>query len=81
MITKEYPLHAPQKLEEAVALLQHGEDAKLLAGGVSLVPLITLGLVQPEALISLNHIRELDYVREDGDHLKIGAMTRHDRSG
>jgi carbon-monoxide dehydrogenase medium subunit len=79
MITKEYPFHAPQKLEEAVALLQHyGGDAKLLAGGVSLVPLMTLGLVQPEAVISLNHIRELDYVREDGDYLQIGAMTRHD---
>ncbi|MET0153389.1 MAG: xanthine dehydrogenase family protein subunit M [Candidatus Binatia bacterium] len=80
MITKEYSFHAPQKLEEAIALLQHyGEDAKLLAGGVSLVPLMTLGLVQPEALISLKHIRELDYVREAGDHLRIGAMTRHDR--
>jgi carbon-monoxide dehydrogenase medium subunit len=79
MITKEYPFHAPRTLEEAFRLLQrYGEDAKLLAGGMSLVPLMTLGLAQPEAVISLNHLRDLDYVREDGECLRIGAMTRHD---
>lgn len=79
MITKEYPFHAPRTLEDAFHLLQrYGEEAKLLAGGMSLVPLMTLGLVQPEAVISLNRLRELDYVREDGDCLRIGAMTHHD---
>jgi len=79
VITKEYPFHAPRTLEDAFHLLQrYGEEAKLLAGGMSLVPLMTLGLVQPEAVISLNRLRELDYVREDGDCLRIGAMTHHD---
>jgi carbon-monoxide dehydrogenase medium subunit len=78
MITKEFPFHAPHELEEAVALLRrYGSGAKLLAGGMTLVPLMTLGLVEPEAVISLNHVRGLDYVREDGDRLRIGAMTRH----
>jgi carbon-monoxide dehydrogenase medium subunit len=79
MITKEYPFHAPRTLQDAFRLLQrYGEEAKLLAGGMSLVPLMTLGLVQPGAVISLNRLRELDYVREEGDCLRIGAMTRHD---
>jgi aerobic carbon-monoxide dehydrogenase medium subunit len=78
MITKEFSFHAPHELEEAVALLRrYGSEAKLLAGGMTLVPLMTLGLVEPEAVISLNHVRGLDYVREDGDWLRIGAMTRH----
>jgi carbon-monoxide dehydrogenase medium subunit len=79
MITKEFAFHAPRQLDEAVALLRHyGSEAKLLAGGMSLVPLMTLGLVEPEALVSLNHVLGLDYVREDGDRLRIGTMTRHD---
>ena len=45
---------------------------------MSLVPTMTLGLVQPEIVISLNHIPKLDYVKEEGDILRIGALTRHD---
>jgi carbon-monoxide dehydrogenase medium subunit len=69
---------APRTVDECVALLaEHGDDAKLLAGGQSLVPLMNLRLAAPEVLIDLNGIAELDYVREDGAHLAIGAMTRH----
>lgn len=65
-------------VEEAVQLLeQHGEDAKILAGGHSLVPLMRLRLAQPSALIDINGIPGLDYIRVEGDRLKVGALTRH----
>ena len=78
MITKEYAFHAPRTLEEVFSLVErYGDDAKVLAGGMSLVPMMTLGLVQPEAIISLNHLPNLDYIREDAGSICIGAMTRH----
>ena len=58
-------------------LANFGDDAKLLAGGQSLVPLLALRLAQPSVLIDLNGVRELDYIHENGDALSIGAMTRH----
>jgi carbon-monoxide dehydrogenase medium subunit len=79
MISKEYAFEAPKQLSEALGLLEkYGDDAKVLAGGMSLVPTMTLGLVQPDVVISLNHIPNLDYVKEEGNVLKIGALTRHD---
>ena len=79
MISKEYAFHAPKRLEEALALLARlGDDAKVLAGGMSLVPVMTLGLIQPDAVVSLNHVEGLDYVRDDGRAITIGAMTRHE---
>jgi carbon-monoxide dehydrogenase medium subunit len=79
MISKEYAFEAPKQLSDALGLLEkYGDDAKVLAGGMSLVPTMTLGLVQPEVVISLNHIPNLDYVKEAGNVLKIGALTRHD---
>ena len=64
--------------EEAVALVaQHGDEAKFLAGGHSLVPLMKLRLAQPSVLVDVGRIRELSYVRDAGDHLAIGALTRH----
>jgi carbon-monoxide dehydrogenase medium subunit len=64
--------------EEAVALVgQHGEDAKFLAGGHSLLPLMKLRLAQPSVLIDIGRIRDLSYIRDAGDHIAIGALTRH----
>jgi carbon-monoxide dehydrogenase medium subunit len=64
--------------EEAIALVgEHGEDAKFLAGGHSLLPLMKLRLAQPAVLVDIARISELSYVREEGDHLSIGALTRH----
>lgn len=64
--------------EEAIALLgQHGDDAKLLAGGHSLLPLMKLRLAQPSMLVDIGRVRDLSYVRDAGDHLAIGALTRH----
>lgn len=64
--------------EHALALLvDHGEDAKLLAGGHSLLPLMKLRLATPGVLVDVGRLRELSYVREDGDAIVIGALTRH----
>lgn len=77
MIPGEFDYHSPQSLQEAVALLQqHGDDAKLLAGGQSLIPAMRFRLALPEVLIDINGINGLEYVREDNGHLAIGAMTR-----
>ena len=65
-------------MDECVALLaEHGDDAKVLARGQSLVPLMNLRLAAPEVIIDLNGVEELVRVREDDGHLVIGAMTRH----
>ena len=64
--------------EEAVSLLsQHGDDAKLLAGGHSLIPLMKLRLASPAVLIDVARIGDLSYIRDGGDHVAIGALTRH----
>lgn len=70
---------APASLGEAIALLHdHAQEAKLLAGGQSLVPLMNLRLAQPSVLIDLNHVADLSYIRtDDQGRLAIGAMTRH----
>ena len=59
------------------ALAQHGEDAKLLAGGHSLVPLLKLRLASPSVLIDIGRIKDLSYIRDAGTHIAIGALTRH----
>src|SRR5260370_9238033 len=54
-----------------------GEDAKFLAGGHSLLPLMKLRLAVPEILIDIGRLRELRYVRDDGDHVAVGALSTH----
>ena len=64
--------------EEAIALVgQHGDDAKFLAGGHSLLPLMKLRLAQPAVLVDIARIKDLSYVKDAGDHIAIGALTRH----
>ena len=68
---------APTSLKDALALLnEHAPDARVLAGGQSLVPLMNFRLSRPSHLIDLNRIPDLSYIRQNGDHLSIGAMTR-----
>lgn len=68
---------APTSLDEALdALAEHGEDAKVLAGGQSLIPLLSLRLARPTALIDLNRVEELRGITVNGS-VEIGAMTRH----
>lgn len=77
MIPGELDYFSPTTLEEAVALLdRHGEGAKILAGGQSLIPAMRFRLAQPQILIDINKISGLDSVREDDGHLAIGALTR-----
>ncbi len=65
-------------VDEAVALLaEHGDDAKLLAGGHSLLPLMKLRLATPAMLVDIGRLRDLSYVRDEGDAVAIGALTRH----
>ena len=72
-----FEYYVPDSIEEALALLRDlGGDAKLLAGGQSLVPAMNFRVVQPSALIDLNRIKEMDYLREDDNCLRVGAMTR-----
>jgi aerobic carbon-monoxide dehydrogenase medium subunit len=59
------------------ALVEHGGEAKILAGGHSLVPLLKLRLASPTMLIDVGRVTDLSYIREDGDHIAIGAMTKH----
>jgi carbon-monoxide dehydrogenase medium subunit len=67
-----------QSVEDAINLLgEHGEDAKLLAGGHSLLPLMKLRLATPPVLIDIGRLSDLSYVRDDGDGVRIGALTRH----
>ena len=64
--------------EEAISLLgQYGDDAKLLAGGHSLLPMMKLRIAQPSVLVDIGRITDLSYIRDAGDHIAIGALTRH----
>jgi carbon-monoxide dehydrogenase medium subunit len=77
MIPGEFDYYAPSTVQEALSLLaEHGDGAKLLAGGQSLIPAMRFRLALPEVLIDLNNIDGLGYVREENGHLAIGAMTR-----
>jgi carbon-monoxide dehydrogenase medium subunit len=65
-------------IDEALAALgQHGDEAKLLAGGHSLLPLMKLRLATPAMLVDIGRLSELSYVRDEGDTIAIGALTRH----
>jgi carbon-monoxide dehydrogenase medium subunit len=77
MIPGKFEYFAPHTLDEAVKLLdEHSFDAKILAGGQSLIPAMRFRLAMPEILIDINHIEGLNYTRESNGSLLIGAMTR-----
>jgi carbon-monoxide dehydrogenase medium subunit len=68
----------PSTLDEAVALLaRHGDDAKVLAGGHSLIPAMKLRLARPAVLVDIGRVANLNYIRDAGAHIAIGAMTTH----
>ena len=78
MIPAAFDYHRASSVEDASRLLSQGEDAKVLAGGHSLIPLMRLRLAQPATLVDINGLeRELSYVRRDNGTLRIGALTRH----
>ncbi len=77
MFPANFDYHRPDTLAEAVALLGQNEDAKILAGGHSLVPAMKFRLAQPKAVIDISRIAELSYIRGTNTHVAIGAMTTH----
>ena len=76
MIPAGFEYERAGSLEEAVELLGR-EDAKVLSGGQSLIPLLRLRFVRPSLLVDIGRLDDLRYVREDGDRIAIGALTRH----
>lgn len=78
MIPATFDYVRASSIDEAVAALgEHGDDAKVLAGGHSLLPMMRLRLAVPEVLVDVGRVAEMRGVREDGDHLVIGAATPH----
>ena len=78
MIPAQFNYEAPTTIDEALALLAaNPEDAKILAGGHSLIPAMKLRLAQPAMLVDIGRLKDLVYIREQGDHIAIGAMTTH----
>ncbi|MBW3668869.1 MAG: xanthine dehydrogenase family protein subunit M [Actinobacteria bacterium] len=78
MIPAPFEYVRASSVDEAVALLgEHGDDAKLLAGGHSLLPLMKLRLATPAVLVDIGRLRDLSYVEERHDHVAVGGLTRH----
>ncbi len=77
MIPAAFEYLRPKTIPEAIGLLQqYGEDAKILSGGQSLIPMMKFRLARPAYLIDINRISGLSYIREEGGYLKIGGLTR-----
>lgn len=78
MIPLAFDYEVAESVDHAIELLgQHGDEAKLLAGGHSLLPIMKLRLAAPALLVDIGRVQDLNYVREEGDQVAIGAMTRH----
>jgi aerobic carbon-monoxide dehydrogenase medium subunit len=78
MIPPKFAYRRAGSTEEAVSLLaEYGDEAKILAGGHSLLPLMKLRLAQPEYLIDIGRVHELSYIRGEADHIAVGALTRY----
>ena len=78
MYPRAFHYHRASSLQEAVTMLaQLGDDAKLLAGGQSLIPLMKLRFANPSHLVDLNFVSGTSYIKEDGGALRFGALTRH----
>ncbi len=78
MIPAAFTYKRARSVDEALELAsQFGEDAKFLAGGHSLLPLMKLRLAVPEVIVDVGRLADLSYIRDEGDHIAIGALTRH----
>ena len=71
-----FKYHDPKTLSELVELMSNLDDAKILAGGQSLMPMMNMRYVTPEDVIDINGVNELDFIKLENDHLTIGSMTR-----
>ena len=77
MIPAPFEYARAESVDHAIELLGSSDDAKILAGGHSLLPLMKVRFAQPSLLVDIGRIGDLSYVREDGDVIAIGALTRH----
>jgi carbon-monoxide dehydrogenase medium subunit len=78
MIPAQFEYVAPRTLEDALRLVErHGDEAKILAGGHSLLPLMKLRLAQPRYVIDIGRLRGMNYIREENGRIAIGALTTH----
>ncbi|HYR62065.1 MAG TPA: FAD binding domain-containing protein, partial [Actinomycetota bacterium] len=78
MIPAEFTYEVADSVDHALSLLAgFGPDAKLLAGGHSLIPMMKLRFARPSALVDIGRIASLSYIEDGGDHVRIGAGTRH----
>ena len=77
MIPAPFEYRRVDSVDEAIQALSDGTDAKLLAGGHSLLPLMKVRLARPSLLVDISRLQDLKYVKEDGDRVAIGALTRH----
>src|SRR2546425_5853499 len=77
MIAAEFDYKRAETIDEALALLAQNEDAKILAGGHSLIPAMKLRLAMPPMLVDIGRIKDLSYIREEDGQIRIGAMTTH----
>ncbi len=73
-----FAYHRPESVDEALAVLAEvGRDGKVLAGGQSLLPLLSMRLAAPAHLVDINRLADLDYVRADPGGVRVGALARH----
>ena len=77
MIPAPFEYRRVDSVDDAIQALSDGNDAKLLAGGHSLLPLMKVRLARPSLLVDISRLQDLKYVKEDGDRVAIGALTRH----
>jgi aerobic carbon-monoxide dehydrogenase medium subunit len=78
VIPAQFEYVAPKTLEDALRLVErHGDEAKILAGGHSLLPLMKLRLAQPRYVIDISRLHNMNYIREENGHIAIGALTTH----
>jgi carbon-monoxide dehydrogenase medium subunit len=77
MIPRRFEYLAPATLGQALGMLRKYRDAKILSGGMSLIPMMKLRLVSPQYVIDINNIKGLNYIKAVGNTIRIGALTRH----
>jgi len=77
MIPKRFDYFAPSNLEEAIEFLSQNRDSKVLAGGHSLIPMLKFHLIDTKCLVDLNRLNGMEYVKEIGNQIRIGALTRY----
>ena len=77
MYPREFDYAAPSSLDEALSLLESNEMAKVMSGGMSLIPLMKLRLFSPELVVDIGRVPGLDQIADNGDHISIGALVRH----